>query len=86
MLTSSTGYTSRLSEATVDIRKGHVCPNIRLKLRCCKATSTPTRLEIVDSGDLVRFDGGVNMTVMLNGSALPQAKTAGAMTVLRHPL
>jgi hypothetical protein len=32
-------------------------------------------LEIVDSGDLVRFEGGVSLTLMLSNAAVPPAKT-----------
>ncbi len=75
MLTSSAGYTSRLSEATVDIRKGNVMSKHPVEVEMLQGNLNANGLEIVDSGDLVRFDGGVNMTVMLNGTALPQTKT-----------
>ena len=75
VLTSSTGFTGRLSEATVDIRNGHVVSKHPVEVEMLQGTLNANRLELVDSGELVRFDGGVNMTVMLNGSPLPQAKT-----------
>jgi lipopolysaccharide export system protein LptC len=31
-----------------------------------QGTLNANRLEIVNSGEVVRFDGGVNMTLMLN--------------------
>ena len=34
---STTGYRGRLSQATIDIRKGHVVPSGRLRSRCCRA-------------------------------------------------
>jgi lipopolysaccharide export system protein LptC len=71
VLTSSAGYTSRLSEATVDIRKGNVVSKHPVEVEMLQGNLNANGLEIVDSGDLVRFDGGVNMTVMLNGTALP---------------
>lgn len=75
LLSSSTGYEGRLSEASVDIRKGHVVSNKPVELRMLQGTLNANRLEIVDSGDLVRFLDGVRMTVMLNGTALPGQKT-----------
>lgn len=75
VLTSSAGYTGRLSEAMVDIRNGHVVSKHPVEIEMLQGTLNANRLELVDSGALVRFDGGVNMTVMLNGSPLPQAKT-----------
>jgi hypothetical protein len=32
------------------------------------------KLEIVDSGALIRFHDGVNMVLMLNGTAVPKEK------------
>jgi lipopolysaccharide export system protein LptC len=75
LLTSSTGYQGRLSEAMIDIRKGNVVSEHPVELKMLQGTLNANRLEIVDSGDLVRFDGGVNMTLMLNEAAAPQAKT-----------
>jgi lipopolysaccharide export system protein LptC len=75
VLTSSTGFTGRLSEATVDIRSGHVVSKHPVEIEMLQGTLNANRLELVDSGELVRFGGGVNMTVMLDGSPLPQAKT-----------
>jgi lipopolysaccharide export system protein LptC len=75
VLTSSTGFTGRLSEATVDIRSGHVVSKRPVEIEMLQGTLNANQLELLDSGELVRFDGGVNMTVMLNGSPLPQAKT-----------
>jgi lipopolysaccharide export system protein LptC len=65
-LSSSTGYAGHLSEALVDIRKGHVVSNKPVQVKLLQGTLDANRLEIVDSGDLVRFDGDVNMMLMLN--------------------
>jgi lipopolysaccharide export system protein LptC len=64
-LSSSTGYSGHLSEATVDIRKGYVVSEHPVQLNMLQGTLTANRLEIIDSGDLVRFDRGVNMQLML---------------------
>jgi lipopolysaccharide export system protein LptC len=77
LLSSSTGYEGRLSEAQVDIRKGSVLSEHPVEVKMLQGTLNANRLEIVDSGELVRFDGGVHLVVMLNGAAMPQAK-AGA--------
>jgi lipopolysaccharide export system protein LptC len=73
-LSSSTGYAGHLSEAMIDIRKGHVVSNKPVQVKLLQGTLDANRLEIVDSGDLVRFDGGVDMTLMLNEAAAGQAK------------
>ena len=75
-LNSSTGYSGHLTEAMVDIRKGNVVSNKSVQVKLLHGTLDANRLEIIDSGDLVRFDGGVNMTLMLNEAAAGQAKTA----------
>ena len=75
VLSSSTGYRGRLSEAMIDIRKGNVVSERPVEVELLQGTLNANRLEIVDSGDLVRFGGGVNMTLMLGDAAAPQAKT-----------
>jgi lipopolysaccharide export system protein LptC len=75
VLSSSTGYRGRLSEAMIDIRKGNVVSERPVEIELLQGTLNANRLEIADSGDLVRFGGGVNMTLMLGDAAAPQAKT-----------
>ena len=75
LLSSSTGYRGRLSEAMIDIRKGNVVSEHPVELKMLQGTLNANRLEIVDSGDLVRFDGGVSLTLMLSNAAVPPAKT-----------
>lgn len=84
-LSSSTGYAGHLSEALVDIRKGHVVSNKPVQVKLLQGTLDANRLEIINSGDLVRFDGGVNMMLMLNeaasgsaGAAAPAPAKSGA--------
>lgn len=69
VLSSSNGYKGRLSVALVDIRKGNVVSDQPVELELLQGTLNANRLEIVDSGDLVRFHGGVNMVMMLNDAA-----------------
>jgi lipopolysaccharide export system protein LptC len=81
-LSSSTGYAGHLSEATVDVRKGNVVSEKPVEVKLLQGVLNSNRLEIENSGDLVRFGGGVSMTLMLNqlpdGSApaAPQGKPA----------
>jgi lipopolysaccharide export system protein LptC len=72
-LNSSTGYQGRLSEALIDIRKGNVVSEHPVELKMLQGTLNANRLEILDSGDLVRFHGGVIMDMTLNQS--PPAKS-----------
>lgn len=74
LLSSTTGYEGRLSEASIDIRKGNVVSDQPVELKMLQGTLNANRLEITNSGDLVRFLGGVRMHLMLNGAAVPQQK------------
>lgn len=75
MLSSTTGYSGQLSEAMIDIRKGHVVSEQPVAVQMLKGTLNAKRLEIVDSGELVRFDGGVDMTLMLGDATGSQTKS-----------
>jgi lipopolysaccharide export system protein LptC len=75
LLSSSTGYKGRLSEAKIDVRKGNVVSDHPVELELLQGVLNANRLEIVDSGDLVRFHGGVDMVLMLNDTALPKPNT-----------
>ena len=74
VLSSTTGYSGQLSEAMIDIRKGHVVSEQPVAVQLLKGTLNAKRLEIVDSGELVKFDGGVDMTLMLGDAAGSQTK------------
>lgn len=73
LLNSSTGYQGRLSEAMIDIRKGNVVSEHPVEVKLLQGTLNANRLDIVDSGDLVRFHGGVVMDMTMNQP--PQAKS-----------
>ena len=72
LLNSSTGYQGHLSEALIDIRKGNVVSEHPVEVKLLQGTLNANRLDILDSGDLVRFHGGVVMDIMLNQ---PPSKT-----------
>ena len=75
VLTSSNGNKGRLSEAMIDVRKGNVVSDQPVELEFLQGTLNANRLEVIDSGDLVRFLGAVDMVMMLNDTALPKPKT-----------
>jgi lipopolysaccharide export system protein LptC len=79
VLGTSAGYKGRLSEAIVDVRKGNVVSDKPVQLDMLQGTLNANRLEVADSGDVVRFLGGVDMVLMLNGTAPPPPEAkAGA--------
>lgn len=79
VLSSSTGYQGILTEAIVDIKKGTIVSGKPVEVKLLQGTLNANRLEVSETGALIRFDGGVNM--MLTPEALnrglPQA-SAGA--------
>jgi lipopolysaccharide export system protein LptC len=75
LLTSTNGNKGRLSEATVDVRKGNVVSDKPVELEMLQGVLNANRLEVIDSGDLVRFVNGVRMTLMLNGQTLSPSLT-----------
>ena len=59
VLNSSTGYQGRLSEALVDIRKGNVISEHPVEVRLLQGTLNANRLDIIDSGEVIRFHATV---------------------------
>jgi lipopolysaccharide export system protein LptC len=74
VLSLSTGYRGELSQAVIDVRKGHVLSEKPIVIEMLHGTLNANRLEIIDSGDLVRFDGGVKLNFMLGNVATPPAE------------
>lgn len=60
---SSTGYEVRLSDATIDVHKGNVVSERPVWVKLTNGFLNAKRLEVVDGGDVIRFSGGVTMTV-----------------------
>jgi lipopolysaccharide export system protein LptC len=63
---NTSGYRARLSEATIDIRKGNVVSEHPVEVKMLQGTLNANRLDIIDSGEVVRFHDGVVMDMMLN--------------------
>jgi lipopolysaccharide export system protein LptC len=76
ILTSSNGNKGRLSQAMIDIKKGNIVSDQPVELEFLQGILNGKKLEIVDSGDVVRFHGGVNMVLMLNDTTLPKPDPA----------
>jgi lipopolysaccharide export system protein LptC len=63
-LASSTGYAARLSEALVDMKSGSVVSNKPVKVKLLNGSLNGQRMEITEKGDVIRFEGGVAMTLL----------------------
>ncbi len=76
VLLSSNGNKGRLSQAMIDVRKGNVVSEQPVELEFLQGLLNAKKLEIVDSGDTIRFHGGVEMDLMLNNTSLPKPGAA----------
>ena len=64
-LQSSTGYEAKLSRAYVDINKGSVTSDEPVDVKLLNGTLTADRLRILNSGEVVRFEGNVVMNLVM---------------------
>ncbi len=62
-VTSSNGYEARLSEAAIDVHKGTVISDKPVWVKLTSGVVNAKNLEVRDSGDVIRFGGGVSMVV-----------------------
>lgn len=75
-ITATGGYHIWLTDAFVEVRKGHIVTKNPVKAVFPDGSLEAARLEIFNHGDRVRFDGGVVMTLRLPPP--DEAKTADA--------
>jgi lipopolysaccharide export system protein LptC len=68
-LKSSSGYEVRLTEALVDMHSGHVTSQQPVEVKLLNGVLNANGIEVVDSGNLIRFDGGVVMDMTLANRA-----------------
>ena len=64
-LQSSTGYEAKLSQAYVDINKGTVTSDEHVDVKLLNGTLTADKLRILNSGEVVRFEGNVVMNLVM---------------------
>ena len=88
-LQSSTGYEARMSQAYVDINKGTVTSDEHVDVKLLNGTLTSDKLRILNSGEVVRFEGNVVMNLDKLGddsaSAQPANEAAAAEPVAPPP-
>jgi lipopolysaccharide export system protein LptC len=63
VVTSSSGYEMRLSQAVIDVRNGNIVSDQPVSVKMQQGTLQGNRFEVIKSGEIVRFDGGVTMTL-----------------------
>jgi len=65
---NSSAYRASLSEAVINVRSGHVVSEKPVELSMVQGTLKANRLEIVNSGEIIRFDQGVTMELTPEGA------------------
>jgi lipopolysaccharide export system protein LptC len=73
-LQSSTGYEAKLSQAMVDINKGMVTSDEPVDVKLLNGTLVADRLKILNSGEVVRFEGNVVMNLTMDPPEAPPAE------------
>src|SRR3954453_272781 len=71
-LQSSTGYEAKLSQAYVDINKGSVASDEHVDVKLLNGTLTADKLRIINSGEVVRFEGNVVMNLIMESPRAPE--------------
>lgn len=70
-LQSSTGYEAKLTQAYVDINKGAVSSDEHVDVKLLNGTLTADKLRIINSGEVVRFEGNVVMNLIMEQPTAP---------------
>ena len=63
IINSTAGYHGRLTEAQVEIKKGRIVSEKPVQLKMPQGTLDADRLEVTETGAVIRFDGSVVMTL-----------------------
>lgn len=74
---TSSGYQARLAEALVDIRGGKITSEKPVEVKTADWTINANRMEVTDSGGVIRFDRGVSVTLEA-GVDLPRIDASAA--------
>ena len=85
-LQSSTGYEAKLSQAYVDINKGSVTSDEHVDVKLLNGTLTADRLRIINSGEVVRFEGNVVMNLIMDSPASPEPEPEPAPPPKARPV
>lgn len=78
LVTSSAGYEGRLTQAVIDTRNGKLTTTQPLTLKLDTATISANGMQIEQSGETVRFTGGVKVRLMPSPTARPDEATSEA--------
>ena len=68
-LASSTGYAAHMSEALVDMGSGNVVSNQPITVKLLNGNLKANRMEVTEHDSVIRFDGGVALTLQPDKNA-----------------
>jgi lipopolysaccharide export system protein LptC len=68
VVTSSSGYQAFLNEALVDVRASKIASDKPVEVKTATWTINANGMEVSEAGDLVRFDRGVFVTLLLDST------------------
>jgi lipopolysaccharide export system protein LptC len=75
VVTSSNGYEGYLEEAVIDTKNGNVISEKPVQLKMLNGTVKGNRFELLNSGDVIRFDNGVVVNMKLDNAPNRPAAT-----------
>lgn len=64
ILVNSANYQAKLSEAVVNVRTNHMVSEHPVEVTMPQGTIKANRLEVTNSGEVIRFEGGVTMMLV----------------------
>lgn len=70
VVTSTNGYEGHLDEAVIDVHTGNVVSEKPVTLHTQNGTVRSNRFEVVQSGNIIRFDKGVVVNMPMGGAAV----------------
>jgi lipopolysaccharide export system protein LptC len=76
VVTSSAGYSVRLDEAKVDVKTNRIISDQPVEVTLSTGTVKANRLEVSDNGDVMRFEGDVDVNLVPPPAAPPPAQAA----------
>jgi lipopolysaccharide export system protein LptC len=77
ILVNSASYQAKLSEAVVNVRTNHMVSEHPVEVTMPQGTINANRLEVTNSGEVIRFEGGVTMALV------PQKDRSGEKSASR---
>jgi lipopolysaccharide export system protein LptC len=75
---STSGFEVYLSEAVVDVRGSNMVSDKPVQVRMQQGTINANRMEVLESGDVIRFSGGVTMVMTAANHAMHLDGKSGA--------